>query len=139
MSEIRICENCGYHNPVDDLECEKCGLDLSFCIPVSEEVVAAKEESVNYSIRSMDGEAVIPINEEVLIGRDGVCSEYFDRSKYISRKHATLYFENGNVYVMDASTNGTYINGRRIDKMQKVILNKGDKITFADMDFVLEG
>ena len=139
MSEIRICENCGHHNPVDNLECEKCGFDLSFCIPVAEETVEAKEEIADYNIRSADGETVIKINGEVLIGRDGVCSEYFERSTYISRKHATLYFENGKVYVMDASTNGTYINGKRIDKMQKVILNKGDKITFADMDFILEG
>lgn len=43
MSEIRICENCGHHNPVDNLECEECGFDLSFCIPISEEM--ARDEN----------------------------------------------------------------------------------------------
>lgn len=88
---------------------------------------------------SSDGEITIAVDGEVLIGRDGVYEEYFDRSNYISRKHATLYFENGAVCVLDASTNGTFINGKRVEKMQKIPLNKGDKITFADMDFVLEG
>ena len=97
------------------------------------------EEEKSYRLCSSDGEITIAVDGEVLIGRDGVFAEYFDRSNYISRKHATLYFENGAVYVLDASTNGTFINGKRVEKMQKIPLHKGDKITFADMDFVLEG
>ena len=67
MNEVRVCENCKHHNPIDNLECEKCGFDLSFCIPVSEDNLIQKK-----CLRSLsDGEKIV-LKEETLIGRDGV-------------------------------------------------------------------
>lgn len=134
MNEVRVCENCKHHNPIDNLECEKCGFDLSFCIPVSEDNLIQKK-----CLRSLsDGEEIV-LKEETLIGRDGVNADYFEKSKYISRRHATIYIENDNVFIIDASTNGTFINGKRMEKMIKQPLHIGDKITFADLEFILEG
>lgn len=140
MSEIRICNNCGFHNAVANLECEMCGFDISFCIPVDKDEVKEQEKIIQkYFLQSIDGEIKIPIGEETLIGRDGVFAEYFEKSKYISRYHAKLYFDGNDISLMDASTNGTFVNGKRLEKMKKMVLQKGDKITFADMDFILEG
>ena len=139
MNEIRVCENCNHHNSIDNLECEECGFDLSFCVPILEDSIKEQTDISGKFLCSTDGNIRIEITGEMLIGRDGVNAEYFENSRFISRCHATIFCDNDEISVMDASTNGTYINGKRIEKMKKTPLKAGDKITFADMDFVLEG
>jgi len=47
-------------------------------------------------------------NKEVWIGRSPDCLATFT-SRFVSRQHARLYFEDGAYYLADDSTNGTYI------------------------------
>jgi pSer/pThr/pTyr-binding forkhead associated (FHA) protein len=54
------------------------------------------------------------------------------RDKSVSRKHCTLEFEGGHFWVVDKdSHNGTYVNGRRINR---VLLYSGDLITVGKVD-----
>ncbi|MEM1031661.1 MAG: FHA domain-containing protein [Myxococcota bacterium] len=49
-----------------------------------------------------------------------------------STRHAQLLCNGGQVSVMDLkSTNGTYVNGRRIDPNVATPLNDGDKVRFG--------
>ena len=49
-----------------------------------------------------------------------------------STRHASLTCNNGQVSVSDMkSTNGTYVNGRRLDPNVPTPLNDGDKIRFG--------
>lgn len=141
--EIRICDSCGFHNDVTSLECVQCGFDLSFSVPVFEEEASPAEEKVSGGLRftACDGSGVsFEVEDEFLVGRDNPqMAEYFEKSCFISRKHCMLTCENGELYAMDASTNGTYLNGKRIEKMEKTRLSEGDEIIFADMKFRLEG
>ena len=84
---------------------------------------------------SIDGQITIPICNELVIGRDGVNGEYFEKSNYVSRKYAIFYIENGEVPIFDASTNGTFVNEKRLPKLTKVPVHSSDKITFADIVF----
>lgn len=53
--------------------------------------------------------------------------------KTISRRHAKITKESGVYFVEDLeSTNGTYINGKRLEKGRKERLNQGDILTFAE-------
>ena len=52
MSEIRVCENCNHHNDINNLECEKCGFDLSFVIPIDESELEKQE--ANSTVSSSD-------------------------------------------------------------------------------------
>lgn len=53
--------------------------------------------------------------------------------KTISRHHAKVTQESGAYFVEDLeSTNGTYINGKRLEKGVKERLNQGDMLTFAE-------
>lgn len=152
MSEIRVCENCNHHNDINNLECEKCGFDLSFVIPIDESELEKQEAkstvsssdvcstpspstSSNMVIVSMDGQLTIPIQNELVIGRDGVNGSYFERSNYVSRKHAIFYIENDEILIFDASTNGTFVNDKRLLKLTKTPIHSNDKITFADITF----
>lgn len=57
----------------------------------------------------------------------------------ISRKHAILEVEPGQVYVTDQdSANGTFVNGRKISAYVKTRLAVGDVITFADISYQLQ-
>lgn len=151
MSEIRVCENCNHRNDINNLECEKCGFDLSFVIPIDESELdkqaeneishnacaspATSSESCNLILVSADGQLSMPITNDLVLGRDGLNGNYFERSNYVSRKHAIFYVENDGVYIFDASTNGTFLNDKRLPKLTKTLIHSSDKITFADLVF----
>lgn len=57
----------------------------------------------------------------------------------ISRKHALISYEEGRHLIMDlGSSNGTYLNGRRLNPNEKAILRAGDRLRLANSDFVLK-
>jgi EAL domain-containing protein (putative c-di-GMP-specific phosphodiesterase class I) len=67
------------------------------------------------------------------IGRKAGCSLQLP-SKTVSSHHADLTIRDGNLVLIDRqSTNGTYVNGRRVTDM--VSLKSDDLIQFADMAF----
>ena len=149
MSEIRVCENCKFPNNINNLECEKCGFDLSFVIPIDERELEANDTapssdtnsatdadgSVGWMLTSADGTLQIQITDGLVIGRDGIYSDFFEKSKFVSRKHAVFYVEDGKYFVLDASTNGTFLNDARLPKLTKIPIQISDKITFADVSF----
>jgi pSer/pThr/pTyr-binding forkhead associated (FHA) protein len=66
----------------------------------------------------------------VHIGRHSTCQVRFDKDlTTISRRHARIERQGNRFRIIDASTNGTYVNGKRI---ADVYLRDGDVITFAE-------
>ncbi|NML32480.1 FHA domain-containing protein [Paraburkholderia antibiotica] len=71
---------------------------------------------------------------------DEVFARYKDRYphqvNYISRRHAHLFLKGGELYVEDlGSTNGTFVNGRRLDE-SALALVEGDVVAFGGDHFV---
>ncbi|OLL28171.1 FHA domain-containing protein [Burkholderia sp. SRS-W-2-2016] len=71
---------------------------------------------------------------------DEVFARYKDRYphqvNYISRRHAHLFLKGGELYVEDlGSTNGTFVNGRRLDESAQVLAD-GDVVAFGGDHFV---
>lgn len=55
-----------------------------------------------------------------------------DATDVVSREHATLELDkSGKYYLVDTSRNGTYVNGMRIIPNQRVMVSRGDVISFA--------
>ena len=70
----------------------------------------------------------------VTIGSDEA-NDFVIRDGTVSRRHAVINFNQGRLEIKDlGSTNGTFINGRRI--FDSVLIDKGDKIRFGGADFV---
>lgn len=54
-------------------------------------------------------------------------------SQYVSGYHAEiLQLDNGDIYLVDKSTNGTFINGNRVTPGKEVQIHRGQSIVFAD-------
>jgi hypothetical protein len=65
------------------------------------------------------------------IGRARDCSFVLDYTE-ISRLHARCYSDHLNVFLEDAgSTNGTFVNGRRLEAGEAYRLRAGDEVSFA--------
>eukprot|EP01119_Soliformovum_irregulare_P012061 TRINITY_DN3104_c0_g1_i2.p1 TRINITY_DN3104_c0_g1~~TRINITY_DN3104_c0_g1_i2.p1 ORF type:complete len:507 (+),score=139.31 TRINITY_DN3104_c0_g1_i2:99-1619(+) len=66
--------------------------------------------------------------EEVVMGRQSVCNVLFT-DRLISGKHCRFFVDpNGLIFVEDLSSNGTYINGEKIGKGAKKILENGAEV-----------
>lgn len=64
-------------------------------------------------------------------GNDMIIPDYA-----ISKKHAIIQIEGGKYYIEDAgSTNGTSLNGERLDSQKRARLNDKDIISFARYEF----
>ena len=79
----------------------------------------------------------ISIERDMLVGRDQD-AEILLQSKDISRKHAALLFRDDHVWVKDLkSTNGTFVNGERVEQEQEIELHDGDMLQFASFMFMI--
>lgn len=68
------------------------------------------------------------------IGREETCNIIVnDPTQMVSRMHATLNVDGGKMTIVDNSTNGTYINGIRIQKGAPVPVTRKDVVSFAQV------
>jgi pSer/pThr/pTyr-binding forkhead associated (FHA) protein len=85
---------------------------------------------------SLDGRADLPIDRVlIVVGRHPRCDARLS-SRRVSRRHCCLALERDGVLVRDLdSTNGTWINGRRIETG---LLHPGNELAIAHLRFRLE-
>jgi pSer/pThr/pTyr-binding forkhead associated (FHA) protein len=85
---------------------------------------------------SLGGHADIPIDRLLnVVGRHHRCDARLD-SHRVSRRHCCLAPDRDGVVVRDlGSTNGTRVNGRRVDVG---LLHPGDELSIAQLRFRLE-
>lgn len=115
-----------------------------------EEVEEKREEAVpsRYCLALQDGQhrIALPVRGEVVLGRFDPATDvtpdvdltHDDRkSRVISRRHARIVGHDGWHEIEDlGSTNGTRVNGRRLNIAEKVQLRLGDRVTLGSSVFV---
>jgi pSer/pThr/pTyr-binding forkhead associated (FHA) protein len=93
------------------------------------------------------GKLELPAKDEVVIGREDPVSEVFpdlDLTNYggaeggVSRKHAVIH-RSGSVYTIEdmGSTNGTYINKKKIQPHAPQAIKPGDEVRFGKLSFAI--
>ena len=92
------------------------------------------ERGENFNLRVG---AVIPLNNELSIGRKGD-NLLILGDKYVSSKHARIFIKNTDYILQDlGSTNGTLMNSKRVS--DKVVIKKGDEIKIGTSTFKVIG
>lgn len=70
----------------------------------------------------------------IVIGRNAQESDIVLVSDYVSNYHAEIIqLDNGDMFIVDKSTNGTYVNGNRLTPGKETQIRRGDNIAFADI------
>jgi predicted component of type VI protein secretion system len=59
----------------------------------------------------------------------------FDPKKRVSRLHLEVEIQGTSILIADQSSNGTYVNGIRIQKNKPTVISSEDKITLG-VDYV---
>jgi len=70
------------------------------------------------------------LERETTIGRSELCTISLPNDTFVSTVHARIFADDGTTFLEDlGSTNGTFLNARRID--QPVPLRRGDRFTIG--------
>src|SRR5215211_8613745 len=154
-----VCPNCQYVNITGAMFCEECGAQLAGDDLINQAITdkqitkelskkAPRPETATLakgwiSLHLMDSGKVLPLTSknEFILGRltdDSPILPDIDLTPYrasasgVSRLHAVVKRKENKVMVMDlSSSNGTYINGRRIPPDVEETLRHGDIITLG--------
>lgn len=134
-----ICKECNRENIDGAIFCEECGAKMEGDVLMTAANGAVGEQIV---LSATTGESFdVPDKDEVIIGREDPVSEVFPDldltgidgiEQGVSRKHAILH-RNGAAYTIEdlESTNGTYVNRKRIKPHEPQTIKPGDEIRFG--------
>lgn len=125
---VKVCPNCMGANPPQARKCLECGEDISDIIPAPA-VEGEPEESLTYMLSSVFGDYHFRVPcSGTIIGREHGMRECLTEKRFVSRTHARLSVENGELYIENlSSTNYTYINNVRVAE-GKTHLKVGDEV-----------
>lgn len=156
------CPNCQHNNLDGTVFCSECGVQLSGTNsivthnipadshplpPIDEKKTEAfaKELDTWASLHLLDSGQILPLGDrtEFTLGRvseaqpimpDIDLTPYQAYASGVSRLHAVLKREGKRVFVMDlGSSNGSYLNGKRLKPNTEQTLNHGDMLALGKL------
>lgn len=143
------CTECNMENIEGAIFCEECGAKLEAAGEMNETATATDGEGTALVLTSSNGNKLeIPAKDEIVIGREDPISEVFpdlDLTDFggadggVSRKHAVIHRSGAGCTIEDmGSTNGTYINKKRIQPHSPQAIKPGDEVRFGKLAFSLQ-
>ena len=143
------CTECRMENIEGALFCEECGAKLERLGEMNDPAAATAEEGATLVFASPDGSTLeIPVKDDVVIGREDPISEVFPdldltaiggMENGVSRKHAVIRRSGAGYTVEDmGSTNGTYINRKRLRPHEPQAIKPGDELRFGKLALSLQ-
>ncbi len=141
------CNECQMENIEGALFCEECGAKLEAENELQD--TAVETGGTQLVLKSQDGNTLdLPAKDEVVIGREDPISEVFPDVDLtglggaeggVSRKHAVIH-RAGTVYTVEdmGSTNGTYINKKKIQPHAPQAIKPGDELRFGKLALTLQ-
>ena len=155
-----VCPNCQHNNLDGTVFCVECGMQLSGLQPIVTQNISAdniptleRRKTANFpkdldnwaSLHLLDSGQILPLGDrtEFTLGRvseaqpimpDIDLTPYQAYANGVSRLHAVLKREGKRVFVMDlGSSNGTYLNGKRLTPNVDQTLNHGDMLALGKL------
>ena len=88
--------------------------------------------------KGIDGISMIPIDASSVIAGNSDAVDIKLENRFISRRHFQVRFESDVFYISDlGSTNGTYLNGNKLNPNEDHILRDGDMIGLGVDEVIL--
>ena len=156
MARVKLCRLCGTRNGPDGLFCSDCGSSLADVRALHadevERLTAEADASVVGGADVAGGEAQhppaatasctlqfpwgrVPVPGRLGIGREtgfSPINRQLDTYPTVSRRHAVISLAQGRWAVRDmGSTNGTFVNGARLDRGETRPIGNGDRVGFS--------
>lgn len=152
------CPFCSELIDSDSLFCDQCGRELKSCpaghgfkkgnacnecgaLLKNHPTPASSEPAEPSVLFSTQLNARIKLMDGAILGRrTGAYVDLFGSQPYVSGTHARFQRnETGQWEVVDlGSTNGTFLNRKRIEPHQPMVIQLGDTLAFYDLSFVVE-
>ena len=142
---MKLCPACGEQNPATEVICRVCMANLSSVAPAppfsaparepgaetnSDETMISRPDALTLSLPS--GGGTVSVRSGQVLGRQGDAGDAFEKFRTVSRRHARVTFVNGAWNIEDlGSTNGTWVNGRRIEPKERCPLSAGDAVALS--------
>ncbi len=159
-----LCKNCLYKNPPGAIFCAECGAQLTAGEIATQSIRTDKvnpstargapvpipkpiTDNAWGSLHLMDNGQILPLADrnEYTLGRlsegqpvvpDLDLSPHQAYAAGVSRIHAILKRDGKRVTIMDlGSSNGTYVNGKRLTPSTERLLNHGDVVALGKFKF----
>jgi pSer/pThr/pTyr-binding forkhead associated (FHA) protein len=127
------CPICKTFNPAGMMFCIECGLIFDRALP--DDAFGAPVVRLPVLVDAQSGREH-PLRPGLnIVGREG---DVMLPDPKVSRRHAQILSEDGGLTVEDlGSTNGTLVNGNRLDSGAKQTLNPGDTVSFGGIELRL--
>lgn len=88
-------------------------------------------------IRNSNEDRFEIIESDIIIGAGSLANYRIENNRKISRRHASIRVECGHYFIRDNnSSNGTYVNGKRLSGDMEEELKDNDMIRLADEEFI---
>jgi pSer/pThr/pTyr-binding forkhead associated (FHA) protein len=137
------CTACQTENIEGALFCEECGVKLEAIN------VGSEDAGTILVLASSDGSRLeMPAKDEIVVGREDPVSDIFPdvdltglggMDKGVSRKHAVIHRAGADYTVEDlGSTNGTYVNKKKIQPHAPQAIKAGDELRFGKLALTLQ-
>ena len=82
--------------------------------------------------KGIDRISMIPINASSVIAGNSDAVDIKLENRFVSRRHFQVRFASDVFYISDlGSTNGTYLNGNKLNPNEEQILRDGDRVGLA--------
>ncbi len=96
------------------------------------------ERPVPHFVRKKTNEEIIVASDEFKLGRSKAHADYaLENNTAISRVHCIVVRKNGVSYIKDNnSSNGTYVNGKKLAPGEEVLLKNKTEIKLGDEELV---
>jgi len=131
-----ICPNCGTKNEQDADNCTNCNKSLENVDPVDDDLQHYESaeccQSIQISVENFKTRErkTLTVNPEtyIIVGREEELGEQLQDCARVSRLHCLIGILGQNIYIVDLSSCGTFIDGIRAVKGYKTPLRTGAQV-----------
>jgi len=125
--QCKVCPTCQSKSDSNEIICRRC------LTPIESVTIVDCDETEKRPtlILSFNGESV-KLHDGDYIGREFKGADLFKTALTVSRKHAQVFYREDSWYIKDLeSTNGIYLNEKRIEALKEYPLRNHDEVSFS--------